>query len=340
LAPYPAGTLIANVVGTPALTFSNLGDVTAFDISGDVATGVTMQATTNGPTGAITPGTLTEITTPVNGWTAITNPLAQSQLGTNVELDADYVLRQVEEIASDGAATSPSTVAALYELFATYYGGQGEVGPYSAKYYQNTGASPITIGGALTLPGHTFTVVVYDPKTLVPATGPATALPGSGQGSFAATIWQNRPSGIRSIGAVSAPVEDPFLGLQTVSWNVPTPVPLTINAAVAIYPGQTWATVAAAIVAALVSAAIAATPSTLIPPVGQLTPGAPVAGSQIEAVIMSVPGVFEVFSLTFGGAAFPGSPDPTANETLIPVSPLQVATIAASGVILTQATYP
>jgi hypothetical protein len=165
LAPYLAGTLIANVVGIPALTFSNLGDVTAIDIEGDVATGVTMQATTNGPTGAITPGTLTEITTPVNGWTAITNPLAQTQLGTNVELDPDYQLRQVEEIASDGAATPPSIVAALYVLFATYYGGQGEVGPYSAKYYQNTGASPITLGGSLTLPGHTFTVVVYDPKT-------------------------------------------------------------------------------------------------------------------------------------------------------------------------------
>jgi hypothetical protein len=77
LAPYLAGTLIANVVGIPALTFSNLGDVTAIDIEGDVATGVTMQATTNGPTGAITPGTLTEITTPVNGWTAITNPLCR-----------------------------------------------------------------------------------------------------------------------------------------------------------------------------------------------------------------------------------------------------------------------
>jgi hypothetical protein len=130
LAPYPAGTLIANVVGTPALTFSNLGDVVAIDIVAGVAS-VTMQATTDGPTGTINPGTLIEITTPVNGWTAITNPLRQTQLGTNVELDPDYQLRQVEEIASDGAATSPSTIAALYVLFATYYGGQGEVGPYT-----------------------------------------------------------------------------------------------------------------------------------------------------------------------------------------------------------------
>lgn len=343
-APYLPGTLVASVQGNGSLTFSNYVTVTAAMISGSVATSVLFQAQVAGPTGSINPGTLVNITTPVTGWTSITNPKSQSQLGQNTELDDPYAIRQQQEIAADGAATPPATVAALYALLATTYGNAGETGPYSAKYFQNTGPVPLTIG-TLVLPPHTFTVVVYDPNALVPVTGPATASPTSGIGSIAATVWQNKPAGIQSTGNTFAVVVDPTLGSQTIYFTTPAGVALSMNATIAIYPGQTWddgagGGVKGAIITALVAAAIQPTPSTGLPPVGQFVPGTPVASSQLEGVIMGVPGVFEVQALTFGGPGFAGSPSSTTNTALIPVSPTQVATLVAGGITLTQGVYP
>lgn len=336
---YAAGSLVANVQGNTALTFSNLNSVTS---TGGVNV-VLFQSTTIGPTGTIAPGTLNAITTPVTGWTAITNPAFQSQLGQDDETDTAYAVRQQQDIAGDGGATPPATVAALNILLQTTYANEGETGPFSASLFENTGDSPLTID-TLTIPPKSFAAIIYDPSGIVPATGPATAAPGSGQGSIASTIWQNKPVGISSFGSISGVVADPFLGNQTVSWSEPTQEPLFITATVAIYPGQVWdngsgAGIKFAIQAALVAAAIATTPSSGIPPTGQLTPGASVIGSQLEAVILSVPGAYAVQVLEFD---FVSSPTNTADIT--DVSPLEVATIAqvtvATNVLLTQGVFP
>jgi|GEM_PF-4757922 uncharacterized phage protein gp47/JayE len=341
---YAPGSLVAYVTGNPSLTFSNLSSIT---IPG-TSTGILFQAQTIGPTGTINPGTLCNISTPVTGWSAITNPTYQTQLGADEETDDAYAIRQQQQIGAEGSCTPPSMVSELYELFATTYGNAGQEGPYSASFYNNTTLAPInfgTIASPFIVPPKSFGVVVYDPYNLVPASGPATALPNSGQGSFAATIWQNCPAGIESFGTSYGTILDPYLGSQTMFWSVPTPIPLYISATVAIYPNQVWSGIAAAIQQTLVNAAIAPTQAGQLPPIGQLTPGASIIGSQLQAVILSVPGTYAVQALTFG---FTASPVNTADMTPLTTppgpSPLQVATISgatvSTNVLLTQGTYP
>jgi hypothetical protein len=59
-----------------------------------------------------------------------------------------------------------------------------------------------------------------------------------------------------------------------------------------------------------------------------------VIGSQLEAVIMSVPGVADVQALSFGFSAAP------VNTAPLPVSPTSIATIVPANVVLTQGTFP
>ena len=62
---------------------------------------------------------------------------------------------------------------------------------------------------------------------------------------------------------------------------------------------EEWKEPAAALPASSI-ASTAATPVNGTPPNGQLAPGADVIGSQLEAVIMGVPGVYDVQVLQFG----------------------------------------
>ena len=86
-APYPAGSLVANVVGQPGQTFANAYAVTSTDISGGVASGMVFQSTNATSQTPVAAATLSVIASPVVGWTAITNPAAQSQ----VALDAGAI---------------------------------------------------------------------------------------------------------------------------------------------------------------------------------------------------------------------------------------------------------
>ena len=332
------GQLLANVVGFPSQTFCNLPTITSGMITGGTNNvAIIFQALVAGPTPTVNPGTLTQITTPVTGWTSITNPLAQSQLGEPEEPDDAYLIRQDEEIGIQGSCNPPAIVAALYQLLATVYGDAGQTGAYSVSFYENTSLQTATVGGTLVLPGKSFSVVIYDPATLLTAT------------EIATVVWNDKPAGIVPVGAQTGLVSDPYLGQQTVAWNVPTGEPLYVSATVAIYPGQVWANVSAAILAALAAAAIAPTPSSGLPPVGQLKPGAPVIGSQLKAVISNVAGVADAEAPTIaGGAATPitfGFGAAPVNTAPLAVDPLSVATVSASQtptqyIVLTQGIYP
>lgn len=331
-APYAAGTLVANVQGFPSQTFSNLGAVTAAMISGGVANAITFQATSAGPTPTVNPGTLTAITTAVTGWTAITNPTAQTINGTAEESDDAYLVRQEQEIGIQGNSNPPAIVAQLYQLLAQVYGAAGQSGPYSVSYYENTSLQTITVGGTLVLPGKTFSVVIYDPNGLLTSA------------QIATVVWQNKPAGITPVGATTATVNDKYLGLQTVAWNTPTPKPLWISATVGLYPGQSWSNVEPAILSAIAAAAVAPTPASGLPPNGQLRPGVAVIGSQLTSVISSVAGVADaqapsvaggpITALTFG---FSGTPTNTAP---LAVDPLSVATIDTTKIVMTQGVFP
>jgi uncharacterized phage protein gp47/JayE len=315
---YAAESLVANVAGVPSLTFSNVGQVTSI---GGATAGVLMQATTIGPTPSVNPGQLTVITTPVAGWTAITNPGGQTQLGTLAELDPAYAARQALEVTAEGSCNPSATAAAIENL------GAAQTPPVTlgVTVLENTAPLPLTVSG-LTLPPHSYCVVVYD--------GGSGWAMGAGQELIAAAIYTNKPAGIATVGNVSTTVADPILGNQVVLFQTPTALPLFVSATVVPLPGVAFAALAAAIQTALVAAAVAPTLPGGTPPTGQLAPGQPVIGSQLSAVIQGVPGVLDVQALTFG---FSSSP---TNKLPLAVSAAQVATLAAFGIIITPGIAP
>lgn len=316
-APYAPGTLVANVSGDPSLTFSNPGAVTAGMISGGTAT-VLFQATTIGATPTINPGTLTQITTPVTGWTGVTNPAFQSQLGSNEELDNAYAVRQVAQIGTEGACTQPATVAALIALAAAQ---SPPIEGFQCQVVENGTSAPV-IFGSLTLPPHTYTPIVYDP------TGTLTSQ------QIGQVIWENQPAGIESFGTTAVSIVDPLLGPQEVFYITPTSRPLFISTTIVVNPNFVPSTVAANVVSALVAAAVAVTPPNGLPPNGQLGPGQDVIGPQLIAVIMGVAGVYDLQLLVFDFHALP-----TQFAPLI-VDPTQIATLTAANILVFMGTPP
>ena len=159
---------------------------------------------------------------------------------------------------------------------------------------------------------------------------------GPGAPLIAAIIYANKPAGIVSFGTTGVEIEDPILGPQLQSYSVPIAKPLYISFRIAIRAGVTFSTVQAAVGAALVEASIAPTLGTGVPPVGQLTPGAPVIGSQLSAVIQEIPGVVDVQALTFDFIASPTNTAPlVVAATNVAVIPSDLSTL-----VITQGTLP
>ena len=332
-APYNAGTLTANVVGDASQTYTNLATVTSGMISGGMALGVLFQATTIGTVPTVNAGTLTVIATPVTGWSSITNPAqgpglasGQSVTGTEAELDPAYMLRQAQDVAGQGDCTASALAAKLNEL------GAAQQPPQTLLAVVLENVTNITqVVEGVTMPAHTYAPIVYD-------AGTGWASSAAGQAAIAAVVYANKPAGITSIGSIPVIVQDAVLGPQTVYYSVPTPEPLFIIATVVFRPGSSPSNVTAAIQSALVAAAVAPTSSTGVPPLGQLAPGSPVVGSQLEAVIMAVPGVFDVQYLAFDFHVGP------TNQLPLIVPATSIATIAsgtvATHVIISPGTYP
>jgi hypothetical protein len=334
-APYAARSLVANIAGFPALTFSNLNPVAASDISGGSAT-VLFQSTVIGATAAPATGTLTAITAAVTGWSAVTNPApGYSQLGSTEELDEAYLARQVEELAAEGSCTPAATVATLIALGAA----QQPPVTLTVVVVENTTDNPQTVQG-VSLPGHSYCVVVYEADASGWAASPA------GLQAIGQTLWNNRPSGIAMVGTSSVTINDPQLGEVTVYFTVPTAEPLFVSAFVVPRPTYTgtWAALETAIQEALVAAAVAPTLANGIPPTGQLVAGSVITASQLLAVIVSVPGVLDVYGPGGSGhaIAFDTHSSPTQTSPL-PASPNAsvVLTIAAgtapTNIVLTEA---
>lgn len=311
---HAPGTLTANIIGLPALTFVNVSAVTS---NGGTIVGVLFESTTAGATPTVNPNTLTEITSPISGWATITNPLAQSQLGANEEGDAAYAERQDAEEGAQGSCNLPAVYSALVALGAA----QSPPVPLTVNVIENDGEEPLVVG-SLTLPPHSFAAIVYDPTfTLTSA-------------QIGAVIYANKPPGIATVGTTAVTIADPNLGNQTVYYTTPTPEPLYVVMTVAVRPKFVFATVRPAVQTSLAEAAVANTPSSGQPPVGQFLPGSPAVASQLEAVVSGVPGVFDIQSLTFGFA-----PAPT-NTGLLVVDPTQIITLSPANVTVNPGSYP
>jgi len=106
----PAGSLAK--ISATNVQFTNDSDVT---IGGGGTVTAEFRALLTGPKTAPA-GTVDTIDTPVAGWASVTNALDQKSLGTDVETDADFRIRQVAELRAQGASTVAALRAKIQEL--------------------------------------------------------------------------------------------------------------------------------------------------------------------------------------------------------------------------------
>jgi len=107
------GTVIAagKIAKVPSsgFQFANDGSLT---IGGGGTVSGPFTATETGPKPAYA-GTVTEIVTPVSGWSSVTNAADHTQLGTDIETDAVYRLRQEADLRAIGKATTAAIRSAV-----------------------------------------------------------------------------------------------------------------------------------------------------------------------------------------------------------------------------------
>jgi uncharacterized phage protein gp47/JayE len=127
-------------------------------------------------------GTLEQITVPVIGWNSVTNA-EDADLGTNIESDAAYRIRQQEELSAPGACTVDAIRADVLQVD----------GVIECKVFENT--SLVTDGDGL--PGKSFEVVLYDGS-----------VPDADDDEVAQAIWDSKPSGIEAYGSSSGTAVD------------------------------------------------------------------------------------------------------------------------------------
>lgn len=108
---YPVGTLKVNVINDPTKVFANTAEITT---AGATLTNQLFECLTTGPVVAPA-GTLTEITTPVVGFSAPTNP-DDAVVGSNVETDSALRERRHVSVQKAGASNVDAIRAELLEL--------------------------------------------------------------------------------------------------------------------------------------------------------------------------------------------------------------------------------
>lgn len=219
-----------------------------------------------GPTPAPA-GTLTQIVTPVNGWTSVTNA-ADATLGNARESDANYRARQIRSLSYLSGRTAPALITACEALdFVT-----------TASVINNTTATATTVGG-FTVPAHGHLLII-EPSTLT----------AEEEEELAQTIFDTIGYGTQQGGSQSAVVT--YRGADyTYSWEYATETDVAVDITLSLAPGFVFADVAAEVETA-VSAYI-----------GGLTIGQKVRLLGVYAAVDSVQGVEGATVLIEGAAA-------------------------------------
>lgn len=189
-----ARAAIASVAGNPAARFTNTVDMVNAAASPATLTDVPWEALTTGPVLA-NAGTLTQRETLITGWVSITNPL-DAQVGADIESDAAYRERRVDELAAQGGGTVDGIRADLLQLDTVL----------AALVIENVGETTSVDG----LPPKSFEAVV---RSSVGATD---------EDDIAASIWRNKPAGIRAYGSSSGTTTDSQGVERTVAFSRPT----------------------------------------------------------------------------------------------------------------------
>jgi uncharacterized phage protein gp47/JayE len=180
----------ANVAGAPDVQFETVEDViNPGGTPGDFE--VTMRAVEVGPVRA-NAGTLTEITTPVVGWTDVDND-ADAELGRSDETDPELRARREAELRRQGSASLDAIATDVEDVD----------GIVSVAARENT--SGVAVDG---LPAKSFQIVVWD-----------TATPDADDDAIAQAIWDSKPAGMLSFGADSGEAVDRTGATQVVNFT-------------------------------------------------------------------------------------------------------------------------
>lgn len=196
---YPAGVLTASPAGRPEVLFTNATEIVS---PGGVVAGNRFVCSQTGPI-SVPAGTLTVISTPYAGWSAVTNPLDGTP-GRDIETDAELRQRRLEGTPK-GALANLDGVEKVF------------------VFENNTDA---TVGS---LPPHSFEAVVYD------GTPDGSNVADQDIGD---ALFLDKPAGIQTVGDVTVTVEDVVGETHTVKFSRPTLV--NVYLVVELYTNADW----------------------------------------------------------------------------------------------------
>ncbi len=194
-----AGTVFA-VVNQPANTWVLLNSVTS--TTSGFYTGLCRAS--NPGAFVANANTITVINTPAVGLLGVNNATAAS---SGVDADTDTTLRQKRliQLAGEGSGTLDSIVSAVDKV---------SEGIISVFGFENTSLVTDSTG----LPGKAFRIVIWDG-----------ASPTDSLNDIAQAIWDNKPSGIQSFGALSGTATDSQGIARTVNFDRATQKPVFVS---------------------------------------------------------------------------------------------------------------
>lgn len=210
----PAGS-VASVTGNPTARFVTLAEVTSTTAG---VYEVLAESEDTGPVAGLA-GTITEIATPVSGWTAVTNAL-DAVPGTDLETDTSYRARREDELAAVGTGTADAMRAELLAVD----------GIVAAYVFENATDLPYVLG-PVTLSPHSLAALVYD------GTDDGSAVTAD---TIAQAIWDAKPVGIETAGTETGTAVDASGVSHTIRFTRPTPAPVYIDAIVDVSILDGW----------------------------------------------------------------------------------------------------
>lgn len=210
-----AGTMFAAIVGNPAAVFTN-EEAVSNPSGSPVTLPVDFKAIATGPQQCLT-GTLTVISQPLTGWTAITNP-TDGVVGTNIQGDPSLRLLRQQELAASGSSTADAIRADVLENLQPPTTTTDTI---SCTVLSNDTDVPDANG----LPPHSIEVIAYQPGA-----------DSADDQALADLIWNAKAAGIGTNGLAFKSVTDSQGVVQTVSYTRPTPMTFHVAITVVVDP--------------------------------------------------------------------------------------------------------
>lgn len=197
------GTVIpvGRVVSIPSTGVKFTNDV-AGTISGGTLT-LEFRASETGPKTAYA-NTVTSIDTPVSGWNTVNNPADHTLLGSDIESDASYRIRQVQELRGQGQGTVAAIRAKIFTVSTVT----------DAFIFENT--SDATNGDGL--PPHSFESVVQ----------------GGTDAAVAKAISDVKPAGIATHGTTTQATTDGNGFAVNIKFSRPTTLNVRVDMAITV----------------------------------------------------------------------------------------------------------